>query len=120
VEYQQKAAAIGRNVNITIGIPDQGVLDNFVKLKDYQNIPSVCELTPQDVVTANARIWGPRWTLGLQNEEVTRMHAQGRKAYVWTLDVPENINKYLLQGKFDGILTNYPSSVAFYYYAKQQ
>ncbi len=119
MEYMQKAAAIGRNVNITIGIPDQQVLDNFVKLPDYKNIPSVCELTPDDVATTNAKIWGPRWTLGLQNDEVDKMHAAGRKAYVWTLDVPENINKYFTQGKFDGILTNYASSVAYYYYAKQ-
>lgn len=119
IEYLQKAAAIGRTVNITIGIPDQQVLDNFVKLPGYQNIPSVCELTPQDVATTNAKIWAPRWTLGLQNEEVDRMHSAGRKAFVWTLDVPENINKYFTQGKFDGILSNYPSSVAYYYYAKQ-
>ncbi|MCW3114751.1 MAG: glycerophosphodiester phosphodiesterase [Segetibacter sp.] len=119
VEYQQKAAAIGRELNITIGIPDQGVLDNFVKLKDYRNIPSVVELTPQDVTNTNAQIWAPRWTLGLQNEEVDKMHSAGRKAYVWTLDVPENISKYFAQGKFDGILTNYPSSVAYYYYAKK-
>lgn len=119
VEYMQKAAAMGRNLNITIGIPDEDVLKNFLKLSGYQNIPSVVELTPQDVTTTNAKIWAPRWTLGLQNEEVERMHAAGRKAFVWTLDVPENINKYFLQGKFDGILSNYPSSVAYYYYAKQ-
>lgn len=119
VEYMQKAVAIGRNLNITIGIPDKEVLKNFLKLPGYQNIPSVVELTPQDVTTTNAKIWAPRWTLGLQNEEVERMHAAGRKAFVWTLDVPENINKYFLQGKFDGILSNYPSSVAYYYYAKQ-
>ncbi|GEO08362.1 glycerophosphodiester phosphodiesterase [Segetibacter aerophilus] len=119
VEYLQKAAAVGRNLSITIGIPDEEVLKNFLKLPGYQNIPSVVELTPQDVATTNARIWAPRWTLGLQNEEVERVHAAGRKAFVWTLDVPDNINKYFLQGKFDGILSNYPSSVAYYYYAKQ-
>jgi glycerophosphoryl diester phosphodiesterase len=119
VEYLQKAAAIGRNLTITIGIPDEEVLKNFLQLPGYQNIPSVVELTPRDAATTNARIWAPRWTLGLQNEEVEKIHNAGRKAFVWTLDVPENINKYFLQGKFDGILSNYPSSVAFYYYAKQ-
>lgn len=118
-EYLQKAAAIGRKLNITIGIPDDQVLENFVKLPDYQNIPSVCELTQEDVTRTNAKIWAPRWTLGLQNDEVDKMHAAGRKAFVWTLDVPENIREYFYQGKFDGILSNYPSSVAYYYYAKQ-
>jgi glycerophosphoryl diester phosphodiesterase len=119
VEYLRKAAAAGRNLSITIGIPDEEVLKNFVQLPDYQNIPSVCELTTGDVVKTNASIWAPRWTLGLQNEEVDKIHQAGRKAFVWTLDVPDNINKYFNQGKFDGILSNYPSSVAYYYYAKQ-
>lgn len=118
-EYLQKAAAIGRNLSITIGIPDDQVLTNFLKLPNYKNLQSVCELTPDDVIKTNAKIWAPRWTLGLQNEEVARMHAAGRKAFVWTLDVPENIQIYFNQGKFDGILSNYPSSVAFYYYAKK-
>jgi glycerophosphoryl diester phosphodiesterase len=118
-EYMQKAATIGRNLNIVIGIPDKDVLNNFTKLPDYKNIPSVCELTPEDVTNVNADIWAPRWTLGLQNEEVDRMHAAGRKAFVWTLDVPDNIKKYFNESGFDGILSNYPSSVAYYYYAKQ-
>jgi glycerophosphoryl diester phosphodiesterase len=106
-------------VEIQIGIPDEDVLKNFLQLPEYQKVPSVCELTPQDVAATNARIWAPRWTLGLQNEEVAKIHAAGRKAFVWTLDVPDNISKYYNQGKFDGILSNYPSSVAYYYYAKQ-
>jgi glycerophosphoryl diester phosphodiesterase len=118
-QYMQEAAAIGRQLEITIGIPDQQVLNNFLALPDHNNIPSVCELTPDDVVAANSRIWAPRWTLGLQNEQVQQMHAQGRKAYVWTLDVPQNVFEYMNQGEFDGILSNYPSIVAYYYYAKQ-
>ena len=118
VEYMQKAAAIGRVLEINIGIPDQEVLNNFLSLPGYQNIPSVCELNTEDVVKVNARIWAPRWTLGLQNEEVENMHAQGRRVFVWTLDVPENISEYMTQGRFNGILSNYPSIVAYYYYAQ--
>lgn len=118
-EFLQKAQAAGRNLEITIGIPDQDVLNRFLSLNNYAQIPSVCELSPQDVAKANSRIWAPRWTLGLQNEEVEKIHAQGRRAFVWTLDVPENVYEYMMQGKFDGILSNYPSIVAYYYYAKQ-
>jgi glycerophosphoryl diester phosphodiesterase len=118
-QYMEEAAAIGRKLEITIGIPDQQVLNNFLALPDHNNIPSVCELTPEDVVAANSRIWAPRWTLGLQNEQVQQVHAQGRRAFVWTLDVPENVFEYMNQGDFDGILSNYPSIVAYYYYAKQ-
>ncbi|HJW18868.1 MAG TPA: glycerophosphodiester phosphodiesterase [Flavisolibacter sp.] len=117
--YMQEAAAMGRKLEITIGIPDQQVLNNFLALPDHNNIPSVCELTPGDVAAANSRIWAPRWTLGLQNEQVQQIHAQGRRAFVWTLDVPQNVSEYMYQGEFDGILSNYPSIVAYYYYAKQ-
>lgn len=119
VEFLQKAASIGRTVNITIGIPDKVVLDNFKKLPNYQSIPSVNELTMDDVADLNSAIWAPRFTLGLQNDEVTTEHSQGRKVFVWTLDVQENIKEYLYNGRFDGILSNYPSAVAYYYYAKQ-
>ena len=118
-EFLQKARAAGRDVEIVIGIPDEDVRDNFLLLRDYRSTPSVCELSVEDVVATNARIWAPRWTLGLQIDAVKEMHAQGRKAFVWTLDDQDNINKYMTEGKFDGILTNYPSAVAFYYYAKQ-
>lgn len=118
-EYMQKAAAIGRTLEILIGIPDKQVLTQFMKLPNYQSIPSVCELDPEYVQQVNARVWGPRWTLGLQNEAVQAMHAQGRRAFVWTLDVPQNIQKYMNEGAFDGILTDYPSAVAYFYYAQQ-
>lgn len=118
-EYRQKAAAIGRTLNIYIGIPDRDVLGNFEKLPDYQNIPSVNELTREEVTETNSRIWAPRFTLGLQNTEVAEVQAQGRQAFVWTLDTPEDIQNFVNNGQFNGILSNYPSAVAYYYYAKQ-
>jgi glycerophosphoryl diester phosphodiesterase len=118
-EYLFKAAAINRNVEIVIGIPDNDVLTNFKKLPSYQNIPSLVELTSQDAIDINARIWAPQWTLGLQNEEVTQIQAQGRRAFVWTMDVAENVIQYMKESKFNGILSNYPSVVAYYYYARQ-
>lgn len=118
-EFIQKAIANGRAVNIAIGIPDRTVLENFMKLNDYKTAPAVCELSIEEVEAVNASIWGPRWTLGTQNAEVARMHAQGRKVYVWTLDVPGNIETFLKDGNFDGILSNYPSAVAYYHYARQ-
>lgn len=117
-EFIQRAQAIGRNVSINIGIPDEDVLTNFKALPNYQNIPSVCELDPDKVVEANSRGWAPRWTLGIQTDQIQTMHAQGRKVYVWTMDVPENIKRYMYEGAYDGILSNYPSIVAFYHYVR--
>lgn len=117
-EFIQKSRANGRPVDIVIGIPDRAALNNFLHLSDYRTTPSLCELSPEDVQTANATIWAPRWTLGTQNEEVAKMHAQGRRAFVWTLDVPGSIFSFIKEGNFDGILSNYPSAVAFYHYAR--
>lgn len=118
-EFNQKALAIGRKVDIFIGIPDDATLRNFLALSDYQNASSLVELTTDDVRLVNARYWGPRWTLGLQNDLVDQVHSEGRKAIVWTLNVPGNVLEFLNNGKFDGILSNYPSIVAYYYYARQ-
>ena len=69
----QKAASMGRDLEICAGIPTQEVLDEFLAYPNYQNIPSLCELTPENVRTVNARVWGPRWTMGTQNDQVRRV-----------------------------------------------
>jgi glycerophosphoryl diester phosphodiesterase len=115
-EFLGKAAAINRTVEIVIGIPDEQALINFKKLSSYQNTPSLVELKEQDARDLNARVWAPQWTLGLQNDEVQRMQSEGRRAFTWTMDVPENIEEYMRQGRFNGILSNYPSTVAYYRY----
>ena len=118
-EYRTKAAAAGRNVEILIGIPAQDQLDNFLLLPGYTSTPSLCELSIDDVRKANSRVWAPRWTLGTQNEKVAEMHSEGRRVYVWTMDVPTYIDQYLDEGQLDGILTNYPSYVAYAHYIRQ-
>jgi glycerophosphoryl diester phosphodiesterase len=102
-----------------IGIPDEGVLANFKKLPGFQNIPSLVEFSPEEARAVNARVWAPQWTLGLQREEVSTQQTEGRRVFTWTMDIEENVKTYLLEGKFDGILTNYPSVVAYYYYVRQ-
>ncbi|RYY00460.1 MAG: glycerophosphodiester phosphodiesterase, partial [Gammaproteobacteria bacterium] len=115
-EYLAKAAAINRNVEIVIGIPDEEVLKNFKLLANYQTIPSLVELKAQDVRDINAKVWAPQWTLGLQDQETSLMASEGRRVFTWTLDVAENVEEYMRKGNFNGILSNYPSIVAYYYY----
>ena len=117
-EYQAKAAAAGRNVEFLIGLPTQEQVDQFLLLPNYTTIPSLCELTIEDVRALNSAVWAPRWTLGTQNEKVAEMHAEGRRVFVWTMDVPVYIDQYLDEGDFDGILTNYPSYVAYAHYIR--
>jgi glycerophosphoryl diester phosphodiesterase len=118
VEFMARAAALGKPLEILIGIPDGEVLSAFKALPDHRNIPSVCELDPEDAADINARVWAPRWTLGLQNDRVAAVQAQGRRVFVWTLDAQENIDLFIRNGRFNGILSDHPSAVAYSYYAQ--
>ncbi|MEO5592070.1 MAG: glycerophosphodiester phosphodiesterase [Chitinophagaceae bacterium] len=117
-EYLVKAAAAGRTLQIVIGLPTTAAIDEFLALPDFAATPNLCELSLDDVTRTNADIWAPRFTLGTQNEDVATVHAAGKLAFVWTLDVPDFIQQYLRDGNFDAILSNYPSAVAYYYYVQ--
>jgi glycerophosphoryl diester phosphodiesterase len=54
----------------------------------------------------------------LQNDEVAGQQQQGRRVFTWTMDIEENIDRYMREGRFNGILTNYPSIVAYQYYVR--
>ncbi len=118
MDYISQAMNSGRVVHILMGLPGQEQLANFLALPDHLTVPSLCELELSDVVDANSEVWAPRWTLGLQNAEVAQIHGQGRKAFVWTLDVPEYVQEFMQAGSFDGILSNYPSLIAYHAYAR--
>jgi glycerophosphoryl diester phosphodiesterase len=59
------------------------------------------------------------WTKGLQKEEVDAIHAQGRRAFVWTVDKTEKMQEFMNEGHYDGMVSNYPSQVAYYYYTRK-
>ena len=70
-------------------------------------------MQPGAVHAANSAVWAPRWTLGTQEAEVAQMHMEGRRAFVWTIDLPEYVEPYMA-ASFDGILSNHPSHIAFH------
>ena len=115
----QRARDKGRDLLVVIGIPSTSVLNDLKTYPDYQNIPSLCELTVDDARTLNSKVWGPRWTLGTQNSLVQQMHNEGRLAVCWTIDSPQWIKNYLDDGLFDGLLTNFPYVVAYYHDIKK-
>lgn len=115
----ERAKQKKRDLSIYIGLPEPEVLDFFKTYPNYQNIQSLCELSVDDVADIQAKVWAPRWTLGLLTPEVNAIHAQNRKVFCWTLDNEGFIKKYIKEGNFDGILTNYPTIVAYNHYIKQ-
>lgn len=109
----------GRNIEILIGIPADDVLQAVKSLSGYTSIPTLCEISVEEARTLNSRAYGPRWTLGTQNDLVESIQAEGRIAICWTIDIPAYINQFITEGRFDGLLTNYPSYVAYYHYIQE-
>jgi glycerophosphoryl diester phosphodiesterase len=116
--YVNKAKAMKRNLEILIGLPSEEAVSEYLNIKDKKDIPCLCELSLDLVRQTNAQVWAPRWSLGLQPNETNVMHNESRKVFTWTLDEQEFIKVYLESGNFDGILSNYPSIVAYEYYIK--
>jgi glycerophosphoryl diester phosphodiesterase len=114
----ERANAAGRNLEILIGLPTSEKVDQFLTYPDHQNVNNLCELEPEVVRQTGAEYWGSRWTLGTQITEVETMHSEGRKVITWTLDDPAWIKTYIDEGNFDGILTNYPTVVFYFYYVQ--
>jgi glycerophosphoryl diester phosphodiesterase len=85
----------GRDVMVVMGIPTTDVLNALLAYPDYQSVPTLCELTVEDVRQVNSKVWAPRWTLGTQNDLVQQMHDEGRIAVCWTIDTPTWIQNYL-------------------------
>ena len=116
----QRAKDKGRNdVLIVMGIPTTDVLNALLAYPDYQKIPTLCELTVDDVRKANSVVWSPRWTLGTQNDLVQQMHNEGRLAITWTIDSPSWIQEFINDGHFNGLLTNFPYVEAYYHYIQE-
>lgn len=118
-EYIKKAAAMGRVLDIVIGIPGEDQYNQLLALPDYTNVPSLCELGVDQTEKQNAKIWAPRFTEGTQNELVATEHTRGRRVFVWTVDEPAFISNFITEGHFDGMLSNFPSCVAYNYYVHQ-
>jgi glycerophosphoryl diester phosphodiesterase len=112
-----RAAAKNRNVIIIADLPSQKVIDEFNQQPSYgASLPTMCELSLQDAINNHCQYFGPRYTLGLLQDDVTKAHSMGIRVYDWTLNSQDLIISYLQNGKFDGFITDYPAYVNFYYY----
>jgi glycerophosphoryl diester phosphodiesterase len=113
-----KAASLNRNIEIYIAITTEDLFNAFLQLPNYQDIPTICELDIDKLQQMNAKVWSPRFTEGTQNSTVASLHGQGIKTITWTVNIPEQVYQYLTEGIFDGMLTDYPAQLAFYYYGQ--
>jgi glycerophosphoryl diester phosphodiesterase len=111
-----RAAELNRKVVIFADLPSQEVIDEYKTQPGYYPLPTMCELTLQDVIDNNCQYWGPRYTEGLFLDQVEKAHNMGIKVYSWTLNDKNLIVNYLKNGKFDGFISDYPAYVVYNYY----
>jgi len=105
-------------INIYMAMTTDDLVAAIQKLPNFREIPTICELTIDDLNTLNSLVWSPRFTEGTQNSQVEQLHAQGKLAITWTVNVPGLMFQYLNESLFDGMLTDYPTQLAFYYYGQ--
>ncbi|MBK9247876.1 MAG: glycerophosphodiester phosphodiesterase [Ignavibacteria bacterium] len=121
IERAQLLQAAGKRDTLEIfsGLATDEIYQAFVAHPEHLQIPSICELSISQTQKANSKVFAPRWTLGSLQNEVNSLHSENRRAFVWTLDQPEFIVQFLNEGNYDGILTNYPTVVAYNYYIRR-
>jgi glycerophosphoryl diester phosphodiesterase len=106
------------SIQIYMALTTDDLITAFEQLPNYQDIPTICELTTDDVLQLGSDVWSPRWTEGTQNSDVANLQSQGIQVICWTVSVPTFMQSYLYDGLFNGMLTDYPHLLAYYYYGQ--
>ena len=115
-----------RDVVIFAGLPSSDVIDMLNEQPTYKAgdpsqlysppLPTLAEETIDKAIDTDNEFFGPRYTLGLLLPEVEKAHANNIKVISWTLNSKGLIVNYLQNGKFDGMITDYPAYVVYNYY----
>ncbi len=104
------------SLQILLGIPSQEVLEAYQPFKTTSD--ALCELDVQTVLSLpRCRAWAPSWTRSTTPADVAALHAAGKLAFTWTVDIRESIADYM--PRIDGILSNYPSLVTSIHDARE-
>jgi len=111
-----KAASLGRTVQIYVAITTDDVLAAYLAVPGYANSPTICELGIDKLNQANSQVWSPRFTQQIPVSDINTLHSQGKLAITWTVNVNDFVSQFVTQGNLDGILSDYPGLVAYYYY----
>jgi glycerophosphoryl diester phosphodiesterase len=116
---EERAKAKNRDIFLFFGIPNEDVFYQFVNYSNHETLPSLCELSLEKTEAINAKFFAPRWTLGILKNEADAAHAKGIKMLTWTVDAANTMKSFITQSDYDGILTNYPSILAYQFYIQE-
>lgn len=119
----QLAASKNRKIEILCGLPSLDVYRQFMRYSATHSpntqLSSLCELGLEEAAAIKSKVWGPRWTLGYLSDEVAEAQAANISVITWTLNEESFIKKYIQEANFNGILSDYPSIVAYYHYIRE-
>lgn len=119
-KYDELSKRMGRDLSIMVGIPNSEIYNLFDKEEELKHIPTICELDLEKALNIKAEVWAPRWTLGLQQDNVEKIHSAGSKALVWTVDNHDFMKKVIHESNFNGMVTNFPTLAAYEYYVRNK
>lgn len=114
-----KAKAMNREFDIILGLPDDVIYNDFISVSNHQNIHSLNEFSFSRTFDANSLAWAPRWSVSISAAQAEQIASSGKLLFTWTLDEQTFIKSFLDKGYFNGILSNYPSLVAYEYYIRK-
>jgi glycerophosphoryl diester phosphodiesterase len=112
----EKAKARGNDIKIYLAITSDDLYNTFIALPNFKNISSMCELSLDQLEQSGAQVWSPRWTNGFSYADVDKVHAEGKLAVTWTVNLPGTMAEVVGGGKLDGVLTDFTSLACYYYY----
>ena len=120
VQVQQaaiaKAALLNRNVHIYLAITTDDELTKFITLPGYQAIPTICELSIDQLAQANSQVWSPASNEQIPVSDIDMLHAQGKLAITWTVNSDAFLQQIIDAGQLDGVLTDYLPLASYHFY----
>jgi hypothetical protein len=121
IMYKALLRARGKNNDIIIlnGIPTEEIATEFLKVPNSKERPNLCEISFEKAKELNSVVYAPRWTLGTLDAEIAEAHSRNMKVITWTVDLSSVMRKFISVGNFDGILTDYPSILAYEFYSQE-
>jgi glycerophosphoryl diester phosphodiesterase len=122
-QYNAEAAVLASqglrdSLSIMIGVPSDAIYEELKRYPNYTTVPSIAEKQVDRARELNSRVFAPLWSGGINEADIAVAHSEGRRVITWTLDEPEFVEQYINSGLYDGILSNYPSIVAYYHYVR--
>jgi glycerophosphoryl diester phosphodiesterase len=122
-QYAAEAAVMAQqglrdSLDIMIGVPTENIYRELLAYPTYSSVPSIAEKSLDWARTLNARVWAPLWSTGTNASDNAAARSEGRRVFVWTLDDPQFVQQYVQGNQYDGILTDYPTIVAYHHYVR--